>query len=159
MAAKEEPSGHKIISVNKKARFNYHIVETYEAGLVLTGPEIKSVRAGHISLGESYVRPERGDLYLINANITPYKFSADPDYDPIRKRKLLLHKHEIEKLTGRVEQKGLTIVPLQIYLKRGLAKLEIALAKGKDAPDKKKDMIDKDKKLEASRAMKFKKQG
>ena len=148
--------GLKIISKNRKARFNYHIVEALEAGIVLTGAEIKSIRSNGITLDESYIRPEQNEFYLINAYIKPYAFSAGQEIDPLRKRKLLLHKREVDKLRGRVEQKGLTLVPLSLYLKRGLAKLEIALAKGKDAPDKRRSIKDRESKREMERALKRK---
>ncbi|NMC63033.1 MAG: SsrA-binding protein SmpB [SAR324 cluster bacterium] len=131
-----ESSGKKIIVVNKKARFRYHVIETYEAGIVLLGSEIKSVRLGHVSIDESYVRPQGNEIFLINAHIKEYPFSKHEKIDPLRPRKLLLSRPEIEKLRGRVEMKGLTIIPISIYLKKGRAKLEIALAKGKDTPDK-----------------------
>lgn len=139
----------KILVQNKKARFNYEILDTFEAGIVLTGAEIKSVREGEVSIQESFIRPFAGELYWIGAHIQPYAFSSAKDYDPVRKRKLLLHKSEIHKLQGRVETKGLTIVPLKLYLKNGRAKLEIGLARGKAAPDK-RDSI---KKREATREM------
>ncbi|MCO6432392.1 MAG: SsrA-binding protein SmpB [Deltaproteobacteria bacterium] len=144
----------KVVAQNKKARFDYHIIETFEAGIVLTGAEIKSIRANGISLAESYIRPERDEVYLLNAHIKPYSFSSDKEFDPVRKRKLLLKKREIDKLRGRVEQKGLTIVPLSLYLKRGLAKLEIGLAKGKAAPDKRQTMKERESKRELDRALK-----
>jgi SsrA-binding protein len=150
----ESESGLKVVAVNKKARFNYHIVEKFEAGIVLTGNEIKSVRAGMINLRESYVRPQDGELFLIGAHIKEYKHSSAREYNPTRTRKLLMHKREIQKLRSKVEAKGHTIVPLRIYLKLGRAKLEIALAKGKDAPDKRKSIMDREKKREAERAMK-----
>lgn len=146
-----------MIAANKRARFEYHIIETFEAGLVLTGAEIKSIRAGGISIAEAYVHPSNGEIYLLGAHVTPYSHSGALEYDPVRKRKLLLHKHEIEKLRGRVEEKGFTIVPLRIYLKGGHAKIEIALAKGKDAPDKRKSIKDREGKREVDRAMKQKK--
>lgn len=150
-----EQGGIKIICENRKARFSYEIIETFEAGLVLTGAEIKSVRQGGVSLGESYVRPDKAELLLINAHIQPYAFeSRKAEYDPIRKRKLLLNRREIDKLRGGVERKGLTIIPLKMYLKRGLAKLEIALAKGKASADKRQSVKDRDAKREAARAMK-----
>lgn len=142
--------------VNKKARFHYHIIDRFEAGLVLSGPEIKSIRAGEVSLDQSYVAPYNGELYLVGAHIRPYKFNADPEYDPLRRRKLLMHKHEIHKLIGRVEQKGLTIVPLQLHLKRGFAKLEIALARGKDAPDKRETIREREAQREMSRVVRGK---
>jgi len=153
---KEELPEFKLISENRKARFNYHLIEKFEAGIVLTGNEIKSIRSGGVSLDEAYVRPHNGELYLLGAHINEYTFSSRvSEYNPTRPRKLLLHKHEISKLQGRVEAKGMTIVPVRLYInKRGRAKLEIALAKGKDSPDKRRDIMDREKKREAQRAMK-----
>jgi SsrA-binding protein len=143
------------ITENRKARFNYHIIEKYEAGLVLTGNEIKSIRDGGISIDEAYVRPQQEEIYLLGAHIRAYKFCTDKEYNPTRPRKLLLNRSEINKLQGRVEAKGMTIVPLRVYVnKRGKAKIEIALAKGKDSPDKRKDIVSREKKREAERAMK-----
>ena len=143
-----------MVTHNRRASFRYHLLEKFEAGLVLTGDEIKSIRDGGVSLNEAYIRPHLGELWLLNAHISEYSHSSTKDYDPIRKRKLLMHKKEIMKLQGRVDQKGLTIVPVRLYLKRGRAKLEVALAKGKDNPDKKKAIQDRQKKREAERAMK-----
>ena len=139
--------GQKIITENRKARFDYHILDSFEAGLVLTGAEIKSIRTGEISVNEAYVRPQGSELFLLNAYIKPYAHSGDKEYDPRRPRKLLLHRKEIAKLTRELETKGTTIVPLKIYLKSGRAKIEIALGKGKAAPDKRQDI----KKREADR--------
>ncbi|MBX7139353.1 MAG: SsrA-binding protein SmpB [Oligoflexia bacterium] len=147
-------SAVKVICLNRKARHNYHIIETFEAGLVLDGGEIKSIRLGQITLDQSYIAPYGGELFLVGAHIKPYSFSSDKEIDPTRKRKLLLHKHEMDKLIGRVEQKGFTLIPLQIHLRRGRAKVELALAKGKDAPDKRADIKDREKRREAERAMK-----
>ncbi|MGA1191995.1 MAG: SsrA-binding protein SmpB [Bdellovibrionota bacterium] len=152
-----QPSGgeaFKVISDNKKARFNYHLEEFFEAGLVLTGGEIKSIREGKISLNESYIIPSHGELFLINAHINPYRFDTSSKEDPTRRRKLLMHKREIEKLTGRVEAKGYTLVPVRLYLKNGRAKLEIALAKGKDRGDKRETVKDREAKREAERVLK-----
>lgn len=149
-----EPGGIKVIAVNRKARFQYHIVEDFEAGIVLTGAEIKSVRQGNVNLSDSYVSVRRGELWLLNAHIGKYAFHTDLEYDPTRARKLLMHRREIERLRGQIEQKGFTAVPLQLYLKRGYAKLQIALAKGKDAPDKRQAVRDRETKREAQRAMK-----
>ena len=121
----------QIVAVNKKARFDYHVEESFEAGIVLSGNEIKSIRNGEINLKESYVRPVRGELFLCGAHIREYQFSSATEYDPVRPRKLLMHKIEIHRLTGRVEAKGFTLVPLKVYLKKGRAKLEIALARGR----------------------------
>jgi SsrA-binding protein len=139
--------GQKIITENRKARFDYHILDSFEAGLVLTGAEIKSIRTGEISVNEAYVRPQGSELFLLNAYIKPYAHSGDKEYDPRRPRKLLLHRKEIAKLTRELETKGTTIVPLKIYLKSGRAKIEIALGKVKAAPDKSQDI----KKREADR--------
>jgi len=153
-----ETGSIKIVTVNKKGRFRYHLFESFEAGIVLSGTEIKSIREGGVSIEESYVRPEEDALYWIGAHINPYSHSDNQDYNPTRTRKLLMHKHEIDKLRGRVEAKGLTIVPVKLYLKRGRAKLEIALAKGKDAPDKRKTIKERELKRETERAMKSRKQ-
>lgn len=150
---KEKP-GIKILSDNRKARFHYHIQETFEAGLVVSGAEIKSIRAGGVSLAESYVRPERGELFIVGMHVRPYGMDARQDYDPLRKRKLLMHRREIRLLQMGVEKKGLTIIPLKIYLKRGYAKLEIALARGKGAPDKRQTILRREAGREAARAMK-----
>lgn len=144
----------KIIALNKKAKFNYEILEKFEAGIVLSGNEIKSIRLGKINLSESYISPKNGELWLENAYINEYSHSSEKHYSPTRKRKLLMHRQEINKLTGRVEKKGLTIVPLSIYLKKGMAKLEVALARGKNAPDKRKTIKERELKREAERAMK-----
>lgn len=152
--AAETSTGVKVISENRKARFNYHILEEFEAGMVLTGAEIKSIRVHGITLSEAYVRPFKDEIVLIGAHIEPYKFDASSAYVPTRTRKLLLHRDEIDKLRGRVEQKGLTIVPLKLYLKRGMAKLLIGLAKGKDNPDKRKSIKEREGKREVARAIK-----
>lgn len=149
-----EKSGMKVIAENRKARFNYQIVETFEAGMVLTGAEIKSIRQGGISLQESYVAPYKGELFLLSAHIKPYSHTKDDLYDPVRRRKLLMHKKEISRLQGKVEQKGLTLIPLKVYLKNGRAKIELALAKGKAAPDKRDDIKDRQAKREIERAVK-----
>lgn len=147
----QNESARKIIAVNKKARFQYHIVEKFEAGIVLLGSEIKSVREGEITINESYIRPQGTELVLLNAHIKEYAFSRHEQIDPLRPRKLLMHKAEIDKLRGRVEQKGLTIVPLSVYLSRGRAKLEIALVKGKEAPDKRETIKEREAEREMAR--------
>lgn len=148
-------SGIKIISENRKARFHYEIIEKFEAGIVLTGAEIKAMRETGISLQESFIRPAQGEMLLLNAHIKPYSHTArDIEYNPIRTRKLLMHKKEILHLQGKVEQKGLTIIPLKIYLKKGRAKLEIALARGKAGPDKREDIKDRESKRDLARVLK-----
>jgi SsrA-binding protein len=154
MAQDSKKSERKIIALNKKARFNYEILETYEAGLVLTGNEIKAIRQAKITLNEAYVRAQDGELWLVGAHITEYSHSSERDYNPTRKRKLLMKRAEINRLKGRVEQKGLTIVPVSIYLKNGYAKLEVALARGKDAPDKRKTLIEREQKRTMERLTK-----
>lgn len=149
-----EEAPKKIVALNKKARFQYEILETFEAGIVLTGSEIKSIRQGGISITEAYIRPGANDAVLLGANIKPYEFSKHEQVDADRPRKLLLKKNEIDKLRGRVQQKGLTIVPLSVYLKRGRAKIEIALARGKDAPDKRHVVKKRDAEREISRYLK-----
>lgn len=153
-ATPQDEAAKKIVALNKKARFDYHVVETFEAGIVLTGAEIKSIRTNGISLTESYIRPYRGELFLLNAHITLYSHSGLKEYDPIRKRKLLMHRDEIDRLVGKVEQKGLTLVPLSLYLKKGKAKVELALAKGKAAPDKRQSMKDRQSKRDLERVVK-----
>lgn len=149
-----EGGGKKIIALNRKARFQYHIVEKFEAGIVLLGSEIKSLRQGHITINESYVRPQGDELVLVNAHIKEYPFSRHEAPDPLRPRKLLMHKSEIHKLRARVETKGFTIVPLSVYLVRGRAKMEIALARGKDAPDKRETVKEREAQREMSRYVK-----
>lgn len=145
----------KIIAENRKASFNYIFLEHFEAGIVLKGSEIKSLREGKISLQESYIRVIDGELFLIQAHINEYSHSNDKDYDPVRKRKLLMHKKEILKLASKVEVKGLTLVPIKAYFKNGFVKFDIALAKGKNAPDKRNAIKEREQKIEANRAMKF----
>jgi len=152
-----EDGGIKIVAVNRKATAGYLIVERFVAGIVLSGAEIKSIRQGEVNIAESFVRPQQGEIYLIQAHVKEYKFSDLKDYDPQRRRKLLMHKHEIQKLTAKVETKGLTIVPLKLYLKRGRAKLEIALGKGKTGPDRRLAIRTREMKREAERAMKQRK--
>jgi SsrA-binding protein len=150
----QKTSSKKIVVSNKKARFDYEIIETLEAGIVLKGEEIKSIRKGEITIAESYIRPSNDGLYLVGANITKYDHSGSRDYDPAKPRKLLLHKNEIEKLKSKVSQKGLTIVPLDIHLRNGMAKLEIALAKGKNNPDKRQSIKEREVKRDLQRSAK-----
>jgi SsrA-binding protein len=157
MSARPPPtSSEKTILINKKARFEYHILEILEAGIVLSGSEIKSVRNSGISIEEGYVRPFSDGMYLLGATIRPYSHGhhGAATYDPLRPRKLLLHKRQIDFLRGRVEQKGLTIIPLRVYLKGGRAKIEIALARGKDNPDKREAVKEREAKRELARALK-----
>ena len=141
----------KVVSTNKKARFEYFILETFEAGLALKGTEIKSVRNGQISLQEAYVRTNGEEIWLVGAHIAPYVHASAFQHDPKRDRKLLMHKREIRKLFDEVRIKGMTIVPIKVYLKDGKAKLEIGLAKGKKQYDKRDAIRERDIERESSR--------
>jgi len=143
----------KVVAKNRKARHEYHILETYEAGLVLRGSEIKSIRAGQISLAEAYVRVDGTEAWLVDAHIAPYDQASHYNHDPRRPRKLLLHRSQILDLWDEVRLKGVTIIPLQVYLKDGLAKAEIAVAKGKKLYDKRKEIARRDAEREVQRAL------
>jgi SsrA-binding protein len=146
-----------VLAENRKARFDYEIIEVYEAGMVLTGAEIKSIRQGKINLQESYIRFFVDGMFLVGAHVNPYTQSCDWGVpDPVRPRKLLMHSREIIKLKNQVEQRGLTIVPLNVHLHRGYAKLKIALAKGKANPDKRQTIKDRESKREMARELKNK---
>ena len=129
-------SGLKIISNNRKARFNYFFKEFFEAGIVLKGSEVKSLRDGKANISESYAFDEQGEIYLVNSHIPSYKESSYNNHDPKRNRKLLLNKREINKLIGRINREGFTLIPTKIYFKKGKAKVEIAISKGKKLHDK-----------------------
>jgi len=146
--------GVKILAENRKARFNFNILEAFEAGLVLTGSEIKSMRNGGANIAEAYIRVINAELHLIGAHINPYIFTQDSTVDPVRSRKLLMHKNEIIKLQAKVAQKGLTIVPLELYLKAGWAKIKIALASGKSNPDKRHSIKERDANRAIAKALK-----
>lgn len=143
----------KIIATNRKARHNFFIEDPLEAGLSLRGTEIKSIRAGQVSLKEAYIEVNGSEAWLVNAHIAPYESAAQFNHDPRRRRKLLLHKREISRLFDRVRQKGYTVVPLRLYLKRGRAKLEIALARGKRKYDKRAEISKRDAARDIERAM------
>jgi SsrA-binding protein len=133
---KKTSSGLKIISHNRKAHFNYSFKEFYEAGIVLTGSEVKSLRNGKISIAESYAHDNHGEIFLVNSNIPSYKESSYNDHIPNRNRKLLLNKKEINKLIGRINRESFTLIPTKIYFKKGKVKIEIGVAKGKKEYDK-----------------------
>ena len=155
--AKKEVSGRKIVADNRKARFNYQIGETFEAGIQLAGTEVKSLRSSRATIAESYVSPERGEIFLINANIPVYAQASRFNHEPKRARKLLLNKREIGKLMGAVEREGMTIVPLRLYFnERGKAKVEIALAQGKKLHDKRETEKKRDWAREKGRLMREK---
>lgn len=141
----------KVVATNRKARFEYFLLDTFEAGIALQGSEIKSIRAGQISLAEAYVQTDGKEAWLINAHIAPYEQANRFNHDPRRPRKLLLHKKEIRELWNAVRQKGVTIVPVQVYLKDGKAKVEIAIAKGKKLYDKRHEIAKRDQTREIER--------
>ena len=151
----KESSGNKLIANNKKAYYDYFIDEKYEAGLVLHGTEVKSLRQGKCSIKEAYIQIINGEVFVINMNITPYEKGNIFNKDPLRTRKLLLHKYEINKLMGAQQVKGYTIVPLKVYIRDGLVKMEIGLAKGKKLYDKRQDIAKKDVKRENEREFKI----
>jgi len=138
---------------NRRARFEYEWLEQFEAGIVLTGTEIKSIRGGQISIGEAYARIRDGELWLLSMHIPPYMQGSFSNVDPNRPRKLLVHKKDIVRLQGRVSEKGLTLVPVRLYFTRGMVKLSIALVRGKKLWDKKKDEKDRDVEREMARAV------
>lgn len=147
--------GEKVVARNRRARHEYFILETYEAGIVLQGSEIKSVRAGQISLAEAYVRIDGKEAWLEDAHIAPYEQASIFNHEPRRPRKLLLHSKEIHKLWNTVRLKGVTIIPLTVYLKDGRAKVEIAVAKGKKLYDKRAEIAKRDTKREIERQLRI----
>jgi len=146
-------SGTKVVAVNRRARHEYDIEETWDAGLVLTGCEIKSVREGRANLRDAYAQPERGELWLHNMHISPYDQGNRYNPDPTRSRKLLLHRTEISRLIGRAQEKGLTVIPLKLYLQRGFAKIELGLARGRKLYDKRRAIADREARREQERAV------
>ena len=145
----------KLIANNKKARHDYFVEETYEAGIVLTGTEIKTARAGKVSLKESYAKFDNGELFVYGMNISPYEQGNRFNADPLRPKKLLLHKQEIRKLIGYITQKGLTIIPLNMYInEKGIAKMEIGVCRGKKNYDKRDDLAKRDADRKMQQAMK-----
>jgi len=145
----------KIICKNRKARFNFEIEDTFEAGIVLQGSEVKSLQAGKANLGDSYAKIVKGELFLVDAHISPYEQANRQNHDPLRDRKLLMHKREIRKLFGKVAERGFSLIPLKLYFKDGKVKVELALAKGKKAYDKREALKKKDQRRELERLMKF----
>ena len=146
--------GEQTIAVNRKARHDYSIEDTFEAGIVLTGTEIKSIRAGKVNLQDAYARVERDEAWLIGANIAPFEGGNRYNHEPRRTRKLLLHRAEIDLLRGRVAAKGLTVVPLRLYIdERGRAKVELGLARGKQLHDRRRDIAARDSRRELEREL------
>ena len=148
-----------MVTINRKACHNYHVGETVEAGLALAGSEIKSIRAGMVNLRDAYVRSEGGELWLWNAYIARYGAGSYMSHEPMRARKLLLHRKEIRELISKMAEKGLTMVPLRLYLKDSLAKIEVTLAKGKKLHDKRETIIRRETEREMARAMKERRGG
>ncbi len=144
----------KLIAENRKARHEYHLLERHEAGLVLTGSEVKSLREGRAELKRSFADIRDGELWLVGSHIAPYDQAGDNNHDPDRDRKLLLHRNQISSLIGKVQERGFTIVPTRLYFKNGRAKVEIALAKGKDVRDKRRDISKRDADRQIQRALK-----
>ncbi len=151
--ADNSKTGIKIVAENRKARHDYHIHETYETGLVLTGTEVKSLRAGKANLKDSYARVDNNELMLHNMHISPYEQGNRFNHEPMRTRKLLMHRYEINKLIGKTKEKGYTLVPLKLYFTRGKAKLELGLATGKHTYDKRDAMAERDAKRDMEREM------
>ncbi len=143
--------GIKVISDNRKAHHDYFVEEKLEAGVILTGTEIKSIRNGRVNLKDSYARIENGEVWLYQLHISPYEQGNRFNHDPLRKRKLLLNRSEIIKLIGKVQQQGLTLIPTKIYLKHGLAKIELGVCRGKKNYDKRQDIAERDAKREIER--------
>ena len=146
--------GRKVIAENRRARRDYHVLERVEAGMALTGTEVKSLRDGGGNLQESYAVLRGGEVFLVGANIAPYRQGSDANHDPMRDRKLLLHRREIEQLGAKVAQRGMTLVPLVLYFKNGRAKLELGLAKGKEGIDKRQAIADRDSRRQLEREVK-----
>ncbi|HBC93259.1 MAG TPA: SsrA-binding protein [Pelotomaculum sp.] len=144
----------KTVTENRKARHEYHIMETFEAGIALSGTEVKSLRAGKANLQDSFARVENAELMLYNMHISPYEQGNQFNHEPKRTRRLLMHKYEIMRLLGKTREKGLALIPLKVYFKNGLAKVELALAKGKKLYDRRDDIAARDAKREMDRAMK-----
>jgi SsrA-binding protein len=147
------PDGFKIICQNKKASFEYELGDRFEAGLILLGTEVKSLRLGKANLLDAYARIIQGEPYLVGAHISPYPQAYYGNHDPLRRRKILLHKTEIRRLIGKTQEKGFSLVPTKLYFKKGLVKVEIALARGKKLHDKRQSMKEADSKRDMARAI------
>jgi SsrA-binding protein len=148
-----EASEKRAVATNRRARFDYEVIERVEAGLVLVGPEVKSLRAGKASLGESYAMIRRGEAWLLNCHISPYDPASRENPDPRRERKLLLHRKELRKLEGKLQERGVTMVPLSLYFKDGRAKVELALVRGKRRFDKRATIRDRESQRDLARRM------
>ena len=152
MSRKPNDDGRKVVARNKKALHEYHILETWEAGIALAGPEVKSIRAGKVSLAEAFGTVERGEVWLQDMHVSPYDPASIWNTDPLRPRRLLLHRSEIRKLIGSVQEKGLTLVPLDLYIRDGHVKVTLALARGKKLHDKREALKERVVRREIERA-------
>lgn len=152
--AQERSDGRKVVARNKKARHEYEILDTWEAGVVLRGPEVKSIRAGKVSLAEAFARVDDGEAWLYGMHVTPYDPAARSNVDPVRPRKLLLHASEIRRLIGATREKGLALVPLDLHFRRGRAKIDLALGRGKKLHDKRETLKRKNHQREMQRELK-----
>jgi len=151
--SKTADRGIQVVANNRKARHLYHILETLEAGLVLTGTEVKSLRAGRANLGDAYAMVENGEVWLMKLHISPYEQGNQFNHEPLRKRKLLVHRRDIQRLIGKTQEKGLTLIPLRLYFRGGWAKVELGLAKGKKSHDKREDIAKRDADRDIARAL------
>ena len=149
-----QEGGIKIIATNRKARYDYIVLDTYEAGIVLQGTEVKSLRNGRANLVDSYAGIYKGEVFLYNLHISPYEHGSHFNHDPTRTRKLLMPRDELRKLTGRIVERGFTLVPLKLYFKRGRAKVELALVRGKKQHDRRQTIAERDARRDAEREMK-----
>lgn len=150
----EKAAGDRIAAQNRKARHEYHVLETWEAGIVLQGTEVKSLRQGKANMADAFATIMRGELWLHNLHISPYEQANRFNHDPLRPRKLLLHRNQLRKLVGQVEQKGLTLVPLDIHFSRGIAKVNLALVRGKQLHDKRETLRERAEQRDVQRALK-----
>jgi SsrA-binding protein len=148
-----QPKGNQIIVTNRRARYNYEISDTVEAGLVLTGTEIKAIREGRVNLSDSYAKPENGELWLVNAHIAQYSAGSLNNHEPTRPRKLLLHRKQLIEFTKQVSERGLTLVPLRLYIRRHVAKVELGVGRGRRNYDKRRVLVDKYREKEAKEAI------
>jgi SsrA-binding protein len=150
----QREKAQRVIADNRKAFHDYHVLETWEAGIALLGSEVKAIREGRVNLRDSFARVDHGEIWLMNVHISPYSHTGYSHHEERRQRKLLLHQHEIQKLTGQVNQKGLTLVPLQLYFKNGRVKVALALVKGKQAHDKRETIRRRETERETRAAIK-----
>ena len=148
-----KPTGEKLISDNRRARHDYHLLDRFEAGIVLSGTEVKSLREGKTSLQQAYADVREGEAWLVGVHIPEYLQGNRANHDPDRPRKLLLHRHEIDRLYGQVREKGVTVVPTRLYFKDGRVKVELALARGKELHDKRRDIAERDAKRQIEREL------